>query len=144
MNMSSQTLKIINLLKLIGVPILVISFFHPMAGVWSALSDVIMNSDVKGSSRTLVAVLYGTIFATLVFTAWKGLRVVGFLLFVIVVGAFTFWLYDTGKVSFDSAKSIGWLGVIVAILVGYVGVFGANIYRIVTGRLSADSDDADT
>lgn len=144
MQLSKTAARLVNYGKLIGIPILIISFFHPITGVWSAFWNIIMNTAADTSTRLVVAVLYGAAFILLGVTALKGLKVFGFVIFMVIIATITWFLVDQGMVSFKSKEDFGWFGIVIAVLFGYVAVYGASIYRVLTGRVSTDSEDPDT
>lgn len=130
--------------KLIGTPLLIGSFIHPMDGVWNAVYDVFMSGEVDASTKALVGFIYAVGFIVLFFTAFKNLGWWGLGVLFAGTGIVMWFLQDQGLVSFDSRDNFGWAGLITAIVVGYIGVFGANLYRIITGRYATDSHDPDT
>ena len=144
MQFSQRASSAITYGKLLGIPLLIVTFFHPVPGVWSAFWNVIMNPSSDMSTRVLIGVLYGAIFLVLAITAFKGLRIFGFVIFLTLIAVLTWFLVDQGLVGFNSKEAFGWFGIIIATLFGYVAVFGATIYRVLTGRVSTDSEDPDT
>lgn len=144
MQVPSFTDRFIFWLKLIGVPFIIISFMHPMSGMWSAVRDVFLSSTTLSSTKLLVGIIYLIGFSILFATAWKNLRLWGLALLLGLAGAIIWFLQQNGLVSFDSGVEAGWAAIFVLILLGYIGVFGAKIYYLLTGRYSTDSDDPDT
>lgn len=144
MQVSSLTGRFIFWLKLIGVPLIIITFMHPMNGVWSAMRDVFLSSTTNSSTKLLVGIIYLIGFTILFATAWKNLRIWGLLLLLGLSGAIIWFLQQNGLVSFDTGTEAGWAAIFVLIVVGYIGVFGAKIYWALTGRYATDAEDPDT